>query len=115
MFSSIKAFDWSVYGGAWGRTWLRLLGSTHPRRYPKWRGGIRINAMLELRVIGGAQGDLHQSEQVLQVYEGFRLRECERDWGGMWLEDVTDGNDHSIDAVRCAMMGDVLRGGFLAL
>lgn len=71
--------------------------------------------MLELRVIGGVQGDLHRSEQVLQVYEGFRLRERERDWGGTWLEDIPDGVDRSIDAVRCAMMDDVLRGGFLAL
>lgn len=27
-----------------------------------------------------------------------------------WLDEIPDGNDHSIDAVRYAMMDDVLRG-----
>jgi len=26
------------------------------------------------------------------------------------VDEIPDGNDHSIDAVRYAMMGDVLRG-----
>lgn len=29
---------------------------------------------------------------------------------GTWIDDIPDGNDHSIDAVRYAMMDDVLRG-----
>ncbi len=31
------------------------------------------------------------------------------DRDGTWLDDIPDGNDHSIDAVRYAMMDDVLR------
>ena len=34
----------------------------------------------------------------------------ERDKEGNWIDDIPDGNDHSIDAVRYAMMDDVLRG-----
>lgn len=39
-----------------------------------------------------------------------RLQEFERDRDGTWLDGIPDGNDHSIDAVRYAMMDDVLRG-----
>lgn len=44
------------------------------------------------------------------AYEEFRLKEYNRDRDGTWLDDIPDGNDHSIDAVRYAMMDDVLRG-----
>ena len=44
------------------------------------------------------------------AYEEFRLKEFERDRDGTWADDIPDGNDHSIDAVRYAMMEDVLRG-----
>lgn len=33
-----------------------------------------------------------------------------RDRDSTWLDEIPDGNDHGIDAVRYAMMGDVLRG-----
>lgn len=42
------------------------------------------------------------------AYEELRLKEYDRD--GTWLDDIPDGNDRSIDAVRYAMMDDVLRG-----
>ena len=44
------------------------------------------------------------------AYEEFRLKEFERDRDGTWVDEIPDGNDHSIDAVRYAMMDDVLRG-----
>lgn len=44
------------------------------------------------------------------AYEEFRLKEYRRDKDGTWVDDIPDGNDHSIDAVRYAMMDDVLRG-----
>ena len=44
------------------------------------------------------------------AYEEFRLKEYGRDRGGTWVDEIPDGNDLSIDAVRYAMMGDVLRG-----
>lgn len=43
--------------------------------------------------------------------EEFRLKEYARDRDGTWIDDIPDGNDHSIDAVRYAMMDDALRGG----
>lgn len=49
-------------------------------------------------------------ERAPLAYEEFRLREYDRDRDGTWLDDIPDGNDHSIDAVRYAMMDDVLRG-----
>lgn len=44
------------------------------------------------------------------AYEEFRLKEYMRERDGTWVDEIPDGNDHSIDAVRYAMMGDVLRG-----
>ena len=32
-----------------------------------------------------------------------------KDRDGTWIDEIPDGNDHSIDAVRYAMMEDVLR------
>ena len=34
----------------------------------------------------------------------------QRDKEGNWIDEIPDGNDHSIDAVRYAMLDDVLRG-----
>ena len=44
------------------------------------------------------------------AYEEFRLKEYLRDKDGAWVDEIPDGNDHSIDAVRYAVMDDVLRG-----
>ena len=44
------------------------------------------------------------------TFEEFVLKEYERDKDGCWIDEVPDGMDHSIDAVRYAMMDDVLRG-----
>ena len=44
------------------------------------------------------------------AYEEFRLKEFERDRDGTWVDEMPDGNDHSIDAVRYVVMDDVLRG-----
>lgn len=44
------------------------------------------------------------------AYEELRLKEFERDRDGSWVDEIPDGNDHSIDAVRYPMMDDVLRG-----
>ena len=43
-------------------------------------------------------------------YEEFRLKEFERDRDGSRVDEITDGNDHSFDAVRYAVMDDVMRG-----
>ena len=49
-------------------------------------------------------------DRVPLVYEEFRLKMYERDHDGTWLDEIPDGNDRSIDAVRHAMMDDVRCG-----
>lgn len=44
------------------------------------------------------------------AYEEFTLKEYMRERDGSWIDEIPDGNDHFIDAVRCAVMDDVLRG-----
>ena len=44
------------------------------------------------------------------TFAEFSLCEFERDRDGNWIDDYPDGNDHSIDAVRYAMMREVMRG-----
>lgn len=44
------------------------------------------------------------------AYEEFRLKEFERGRDDAWIDEIPDGNDHSIDAVRCAVVDDVHRG-----
>ena len=43
------------------------------------------------------------------AYKEFRPKEYERARDGEWLDDIPDDNIHSIDAVRYAMMDEVLR------
>lgn len=38
------------------------------------------------------------------------LLSCDGDWGGIWMDDIPDGNDYSIDTVWYAVVEDVLRG-----
>ncbi len=44
------------------------------------------------------------------TYAEFVNKEYLRDKDGRWIDEIPDGDDHSIDAVRYAMMEDVLRG-----
>lgn len=43
------------------------------------------------------------------TYEEFALKEYAKDKDGNWIDDIPDGNDHSIDAVRYMVMEDVIR------
>ena len=45
-----------------------------------------------------------------RTFEEFTCKEFLRDRDGRWIDEIPDGDDHSIDAVRYAMMDDVLRG-----
>lgn len=38
------------------------------------------------------------------------LKECLRAPDGSWVDEIPDDQDHSIDAVRYALMDDALRG-----
>lgn len=44
------------------------------------------------------------------AHEKSRLKKYDHDCDGTWLESIPDGNDHSIEAVRFAIMDDILRG-----
>ena len=44
------------------------------------------------------------------TYAEFVNKEYLQDRDGNWLDEIPDGQDHSIDAIRYAMMDDVLRG-----
>lgn len=44
------------------------------------------------------------------TFQEFALCEYDRDREGNWIDDYPDGNDHSIDAVRYAVMREVARG-----
>jgi phage terminase large subunit len=45
-----------------------------------------------------------------EAFKEFTLKEYARDREGRWLNEIPDGNDHTIDALRYAMMDDILRG-----
>ena len=45
-----------------------------------------------------------------RTFEELTLGEYLRNPDGSWVDETPDGNDHSNDAVRYAMLDDVLRG-----
>ena len=51
-----------------------------------------------------------QASRCPLTFSEFTLKEFEKDKEGNWIDEIPDGNDHSIDAVRYAMLDDVLRG-----
>ncbi len=50
------------------------------------------------------------SERCPLTFTEFVNKEYLRDRDGNWLDEIPDGQDHSIDAIRYATMDDVLRG-----
>lgn len=84
-----------------------------------WRreAGLRVRPArksnmrrLSYEWLAGLREIVIDPERAPLAYEEFRLKEYDRDRDGTWLDVIPDGNDHSIDAVRYAMMDDVLRG-----
>jgi len=60
--------------------------------------------------LAGLREIVIDSERCPLTFAEFTLKEYLRDRDGSWIDEIPDGNDHSIDAVRYAMMEDVLRG-----
>ena len=54
--------------------------------------------------------DARFSDSRIRNFAEFTLKEFEGDKEGNWIDEIPDGNDHSIDAVRYAMLDDCLRG-----
>ena len=65
---------------------------------------------VELKRDGLCDADIIDSQRCPLTFNEFTLKEFERDKEERWIDDIPDGNDHSIDAVRYALMDDVLRG-----
>ena len=60
--------------------------------------------------LAGLREIVIDSERCPLTFAEFTLKEFERDKEGNWIDEILDGNDHSIDAVRYAAMDDALRG-----
>ena len=56
---------------------------------------------------GGLREIVIDSRRCPLNFSEFTLKELERDKEGSWINDIPDGNDRSIDAVRYAVMDDV--------
>lgn len=84
-----------------------------------WRRelGLRVHAARKARMrrlsyewLAGLHEIVIDSERCPLTFSEFTLKEFERDKEGNWIDEIPDGNDHSIDAVSYAMLDDVLRG-----
>ncbi len=84
-----------------------------------WRRelGIRVHAARKARMrrlsyewLVGLREIVIDPKRCPLTFSEFTLKEFERDKEGNWIDEIPDGNDHSIDAVRYAMMDDMLRG-----
>lgn len=85
-------------------TWRRELGiRVHPARKARMRR-ISYDWLAGLREI------VIDPARCPRTFEEFTCKEFLRDRDGRWIDEIPDGDDHSIDAVRYAMMDDVLRG-----
>lgn len=60
--------------------------------------------------LAGLRKIVIDSKRCPLTFSEYTLKELERVKEGNWIDDIPDGNDHSIDAVRYALMDDVLRG-----
>lgn len=73
---------------------------------PARKGNMRD---LSYRYLAGLRAIHIDPVRCPRAYEEFTLKEFERDRNDEWIDEIPDGNDHSIDAVRYAMMEDVRR------
>jgi phage terminase large subunit len=84
--------------------WRRELGiRVHPARKANMR-------RLSYEWLAGLREIAIDPQRCPRTFEEFTLKEFARDRDGAWMAEIPDGDDHSIDAVRYAMMEDVLRG-----
>lgn len=85
-------------------TCRRGLGIRARTAWKGWMRKLSYEWLANLRriVIDSERCPLTFSEFVNKGYLGDR--------DGNWLDEIPDGQDHSIDAIHYGMMGDVLRG-----
>lgn len=73
---------------------------------PAKKGNMRE---LSYRWLAGLRAIHIDPKRCPRTYEEFLLKEFERDRNGEWIDQIPDGNDHHIDAIRYAVMNDVRR------
>lgn len=74
--------------------------------HPARKGGMRKESYLWL---AGLREIVIDPIRCPLTFEEFSLCEYKKDSDQNWIEDFNDGNDHSIDAVRYAMMEEAIR------
>ena len=77
------------------------------RARPAGKGGLR---KASYQWLAGLREIAIDTRRCPLTFREFALCEYERDREGNWIDEYPDGNDHSIDAVRYAMMREVMRG-----
>lgn len=77
------------------------------KAHPARKGGMRRPSY---QWLAGLREIVIDPRRCPLAWEEFRLCEFAKDRAGEWIDDFPDGNDHAIDAVRYAMMNDVVRG-----
>ncbi len=85
-------------------TYRRDLGI---RARPARKGRMR---RVSYEWLAGLREIVIDPERCPLTYEEFVAKEFARDRDGNFIDDIPDGDDHSIDAVRYALMDDILRG-----
>jgi len=73
---------------------------------PARKGNMRD---LSYRWLAGLREIVIDPDRCPLTFEEFSLKEFERDRNDEWVDEIPDGNDHSIDAVRYAVMEDARR------
>lgn len=74
---------------------------------PAPKGGLR---MLSYQWLAGLREIAVDPDRCPLTYEELMLKEYAKDKDGRWVDEIPDGDDHSIDAIRYAVMRDVQRG-----
>lgn len=77
------------------------------KAHPARKGNMR---RLSYQWLAGLREIVIDPKRCPLTFEEFSLKEYAKDRDGNWMDEIPDGNDHSIDAVRYAVMDDVLRG-----
>lgn len=95
-------YDDSPDGKHQGAKWRAMGLDARPAR----KGGMRA---MSYQWLQGLREIAIDRRRCPLTFEEFTLKEYERDRDGNWQEGIPDGNDHSIDAVRYAVMEDVIR------
>ena len=73
---------------------------------PSRKGGMR---KLSYQWLQGLREIVIDPVRCPLTFEEFSLKEYEKDKNDEWIDEIPDGNDHSIDAVRYMVMEDVIR------